>query len=71
MTSLGLTAAKEIVEDTQRFLADKRVNSSVGEVFCYNSKRFVPKEWKSIKVGDIVRVWNDKSFPADLVLLST
>lgn len=51
--------------------ADKRVNGSVAEVFCYNSKKFVAKEWKNIKVGDIVKVWNDKSFPADLVLLST
>jgi phospholipid-transporting ATPase len=66
-----LTGIKELIEDSKRFWADMVVNNSLGEVFCYNSMKFVTKEWKNIKVGEIVRVKNDKSFPADLVLLST
>lgn len=32
---------------------------------------FVDKPWKSLKVGDIVRLETDEFFPADLVLLAT
>lgn len=32
---------------------------------------FVDKPWKSLKVGDIVRLEADEFFPADLVLLAS
>jgi phospholipid-transporting ATPase len=32
---------------------------------------FVDKPWRSIRVGDIVRVESNESFPADLVILSS
>ena len=32
---------------------------------------WVEKKWKDVCVGDIVRVLNTKSFPADLILLAS
>jgi len=49
---------------------DSRVNNSFEDVFCKTAKKFVKKEWKNIRVGDIVMVQNEKPFPADLLLLA-
>jgi len=46
------------------------VNNSLEDVFCHQTKKFIKKEWKNIKVGDIVMVKNERPFPADLILLS-
>lgn len=34
-----------------------------------DEKKFVQKEWKSIKAGQIVKVDDDDFIPADLILL--
>ncbi len=65
-----MTALKELLEDSKRHIADKSVNQSKVEVFCYKEGKFVDKEWKNIQVGDVVKVKNDKPFPADLILIS-
>lgn len=36
-----------------------------------DGQTFVDKPWRSVKVGDIVRLESNDSFPADLVLLSS
>ena len=33
--------------------------------------KFVPVQWKNIRVGDLLRIERDEAFPADLVLLSS
>ena len=61
---------KEIMEDLKRHNEDKKVNSSECEVLDSQGD-FVKKQWKEIKVGNIVRVKSEKFFPADLILLSS
>ncbi|GAB2250107.1 hypothetical protein Droror1_Dr00013466 [Drosera rotundifolia] len=67
---VGLTMAKEAIEDWNRFIQDRKVNRrkvSVhieGGVFSY-------KAWQDIRVGDVVKVEKDQFFPADLLLLSS
>lgn len=36
-----------------------------------NGARFVKETWKSVVVGDFVRVYNDDEFPADMIILAT
>jgi len=67
---LLITAIKEIMEDLKRHNEDKKVNSSECEVLDSQGD-FVKKQWKEIKVGNIVRVKSEKFFPADLILLSS
>ncbi|GLU14341.1 hypothetical protein SLE2022_309170 [Rubroshorea leprosula] len=67
---VGLSMAKEGLEDWRRFMQDMKVNSrkvSVHEgdgVFGY-------RPWQKIQVGDVVKVEKDQFFPADLLLLSS
>ncbi|GMH22044.1 hypothetical protein Nepgr_023887 [Nepenthes gracilis] len=67
---VGLTMAKEAVEDWRRFIQDMKVNNrkvnvhKEGGVFGY-------KSWRDIRVGDVVKVDKDQFFPADLLLLSS
>ena len=67
----GLTAIKEIIEDLKRHKADRQVNHAIGRVYCYQEKQFVEKAWREIHVGDILKVENEKPFPADIMLLSS
>ena len=67
---VGLSMAKEALEDWRRFMQDMKVNlrkTSVHKgdgVFGYRS-------WRKLRVGDIVKVEKDKFFPADILLLSS
>lgn len=67
---VGLSMAKEALEDWRRFVQDmkvnlRKVNVHKGEgVFGY-------RPWHKIRVGDIVKVEKDQFFPADLLLLSS
>ncbi|KAH7547145.1 hypothetical protein FEM48_Zijuj01G0278400 [Ziziphus jujuba var. spinosa] len=67
---VGLSMAKEALEDWRRFLQDmkvnlRKVNVHVGDgVFNY-------KQWRQIVVGDVLKVEKDQFFPADLLLLSS
>jgi phospholipid-transporting ATPase len=67
---LALTALKEIVEDLKRHKADRKVNHSEVDVLSAEGHA-VKKKWRDVCVGDIIRVVNEKYFPADLILLSS
>ncbi|KNE56612.1 phospholipid-translocating P-type ATPase, flippase [Allomyces macrogynus ATCC 38327] len=67
---LLFTAAKEIAEDLRRHRADDEVNQCSVQVLGRDAQlRTVV--WRDVAVGDIVRVENGESFPADLVLLAS
>ncbi|KAJ3361014.1 hypothetical protein GGF32_007821 [Allomyces javanicus] len=67
---LLFTAAKEIAEDLRRHRADDEVNQCNVQVLGRDAQlRTVV--WQDVAVGDIVRVENGESFPADLVLLAS
>ncbi|KAI1882700.1 hypothetical protein AGOR_G00237590 [Albula goreensis] len=64
-----VTAIKQGYEDWLRHKADNEVNGA--PVFVVRSGSLVQTRSKNIRVGDIVRVTKDETFPADLVLLSS
>nr|XP_018486765.1 PREDICTED: probable phospholipid-transporting ATPase 12 [Raphanus sativus] len=64
------TMVKEGVEDWRRKQQDIEVNSRKVGVHRGNGD-FDLKEWKTLRVGDIVKVEKNDFFPADLVLLSS
>lgn len=53
----------------KRHQSDAELNARKAKVL--NSSHFEDKPWRSIKVGDIVRLESNDFFPADLVLLSS
>ena len=57
------------MEDLKRHKADAEVNARF--VSTLHGSSFVPKRWRDVVIGDIVRVENGHFFPADLILLSS
>ena len=66
---IGLSMAKEAVEDYARHKQDHQQNVSLAERF--NGESFERCEWREVRSGDVVRVVRDQSFPCDIVLLSS
>ncbi|KAJ4874592.1 putative phospholipid-transporting ATPase 9 [Raphanus sativus] len=67
---IGATMVKEGVEDWRRNKQDIEVNNRKVKVH-RGDGNFNSKEWKTLSVGDIVKVEKNQFFPADLVLLSS
>nr|GMD33737.1 probable phospholipid-transporting ATPase 4 [Ipomoea batatas] len=67
---VGLSMAKEALEDWRRFIQDMKVNLRKASVHKMDGI-FRPRPWMKIRVGDIVKVEKDQFFPADLLLLSS
>ncbi|KAL1533410.1 putative phospholipid-transporting ATPase 4 [Salvia divinorum] len=67
---VGLSMAKEALEDWRRFIQDMKVNLRKSRVHKKDGL-FGLKPWMKLRVGDIVKVEKDKFFPADLLLLSS
>ncbi|XP_074558346.1 putative phospholipid-transporting ATPase 4 [Curcuma longa] len=67
---VGLSMAKEALEDWRRFMQDMKVN--IRKVNVHKGEgQFGYKQWQNIRVGDVVKVEKDQFFPADLLLLSS
>ncbi|RKP32445.1 phospholipid-translocating P-type ATPase [Metschnikowia bicuspidata] len=68
---LIVSAIKEVMEDVKRANADKELNNAKVWVLNPDTREFLLKKWVNVVVGDIVKVNNEESFPADLLLLSS
>ncbi|XP_046487089.1 probable phospholipid-transporting ATPase IA isoform X4 [Neodiprion pinetum] len=66
---LSVSALKEIVEDIKRHRADDEINKREVEVLRNGKWEWV--QWQAVAVGDVVKVHNNKFFPADLIMLSS
>ncbi|OMO66221.1 Cation-transporting P-type ATPase [Corchorus olitorius] len=67
---VGLSMAKEALEDWRRFMQDMKVNSRKVKVH-QGEGIFDNRPWQKLQVGDVVKVEKDQFFPADLLLLSS
>ncbi|KAG9154967.1 hypothetical protein Leryth_012158 [Lithospermum erythrorhizon] len=67
---VGVSMAKEGLEDWRRFIQDMKINYRKASVHKHDGT-FRRKPWMKIKVGQIVKVEKDRFFPADLLLLSS
>ncbi|BDA43575.1 Phospholipid-transporting ATPase 10 [Coccomyxa sp. Obi] len=68
---LGVSMAKEALEDFHRFQADREVNKRGVVVFNPISNTWERKQWRDIVVGEVIKVEKGSFFPADLLLLSS
>lgn len=66
---LFIALLKEAYEDYKRRRNDKTINSSLAVVF--REDDWVTVAWRDVRLGDLLRVTDGETFPADLVLLAT
>ena len=66
---VGLTAIKQAYEDWLRYREDQKENTK--PVYIVRSGVLVRDQCMNIRPGDIVRVNEDATIPADLVLISS
>ncbi|KAJ0676484.1 putative P-type phospholipid transporter [Helianthus annuus] len=66
---LFVSLVKEAFEDWKRLQNDMTINNSPVDLL--RNQRWESVPWKSVQVGDIIRVKQDAFFPADLVFLAT
>ncbi|RHZ14744.1 hypothetical protein DYB26_008349, partial [Aphanomyces astaci] len=64
---LAVTMVKDAIEDRRRYVADATVNLLTTHRLVRSSFEVVT--WQSLEVGDIVRVMDGDSVPADLLLV--
>ena len=67
---LFFTMLKEAYEDWGRHKSDRKVNRTQTQRLDRDTRTFRRVQTQEIRVGDIVKVEDDESFPADLLLLS-
>ena len=71
---LGVTMVIDISDDVKRHNSDGVINSRPTLVLGpadFLDVNDIEKEWRDLRVGDIVRVDGKRAVPADLILLST
>lgn len=66
---LLVTAVKDAYEDWGRHRSDRIENNRFASVLV--NGQFEAKQWKYIRVGEIIRIQSDETLPCDMVLLST
>ncbi len=67
---LTFLVIKDGQEDKARRESDDLNNLTNANVYSYGTMGFVPKPQKDIRLGDVVTVFCDHEFPADVVLIS-
>ncbi|GLJ15943.1 hypothetical protein SUGI_0263490 [Cryptomeria japonica] len=66
---LLVTAVKDGYEDWRRHRSDRTENNRRAEILQDGS--FQPKEWKKIRVGEVVKISTNDTLPCDIVLLGS
>ena len=64
-----LSVVREIFEDIERYATDLRVNTS--HSVKYQRGKWTRTSWKNIYVGDVLRIKNNETVPADCICLAT
>ena len=67
---LAITMFKEAWDDIQRYRKDKELNNTMYE-YLHRDGTWRMKASRSVKVGDILKIYQNGRFPADCILLHT
>ena len=71
MAVVMVSMIKDAFEDYKRHRSDSKENQQLTIKYTKSSKDFWQCPWDQVKVGDIVKVEQDKYIPADMVILQS
>lgn len=69
-----VSLARKLLEDSKRHKADREQNNTTCDILLCddpNNPKIIQVPWKDVKIGDIIRLANRHSIPADVVILTT
>ena len=66
-----INGIKDFYEDWKRKISDDEENSKKTYIYNPLNKCFDLKEWKDIKIGDIIKINDNEFFPCDCLIIST
>lgn len=55
----------------QSFQQQRQKQQRQSSSYRHKTMKFAKKYWKDVKVGDVLRIYNNDEVPADLVILAT
>lgn len=64
-----ISALKDLFEDIKRHRSDKEENSKICHVVDPQTGKLVKRQWRSLRVGEIVRIEKNEYIPADMLIL--
>ena len=68
---LGITAAKDGLDDYNRHNSDRLVNNREVEFLDPQIAKLRKEKWMHIRTGDIIKIQQDSQVTADVILLNT
>ena len=68
---LCVSLVRELIEDIYRAKLDRKQNNEITEVYDNSTQSFKKIQTGKLEVGEIVRVKQDQTFPADLILIDS
>ena len=66
-----MSAIKDLFEDLKRHKSDDLENNRHVMVANTQTGTFEQKQWKDLRVGNVVKIFKNEYFPADLLLLNS
>ena len=66
-----INGIKDFYEDWKRKKSDDEENSKLTYIYNPLNKCFDKKQWKDIKLGDIIKIYDNEFFPCDCLIIST
>ena len=66
---ITVSMIKDAYEDYCRHCKDREENDSHCRIL--SNGKFEEKKWREVKVGDVIKVYENEYFPADLLLVET
>jgi len=64
-----ISALKDLFEDIKRHRSDKEENSKICHVVDMQTGQLVKRQWRSLRVGEIVKIEKNEYIPADMLIL--
>lgn len=68
---ISINGLKDFLEDWKRKRADDDENNRNIEIFNFEKNQFQKKTWQEVKIGNLIKVYENEFIPADIILLKT
>lgn len=62
---------KDAIQEIHRYNQDRKENIREVQIYSSQSGDFQKRKWEDIKVGDVLRLYQDEVIPCDALIIKT